>query len=204
MLVIGLTGGIGSGKTTASHMFAELGAAIIDADVIAHQLVEPGSDTLDEIIAHFGKSVLCSDGSLDRGKLAQHVFEHPDDKNKLEAVLHPQIESHISQQISQLRESANEPAYAIVVIPLLIETHFSELVDRVLVIDALSTQQINRVQQRDQRSETEIRNIMQNQVDRETRLQHADDIIDNNGTMDQLNHEVQQLHAKYAKIAVAV
>lgn len=197
MLKIGLTGGIGSGKTKAAEIFKSLGAAVIDADTISHQVTVPGSDCLREIRDQLGAEFLTDDNALDRKKLAAYIFSHADKKSVLEAILHPRIRLQMLHEIEKL-ENAD---YVILVVPLLFETNFIELVDRVLVVDAAEPIRIQRVMARDSRSEEQIRNILKNQLDQSVRTENADDILDNNESLEKLQSSVEQLHRKYLKMA---
>jgi dephospho-CoA kinase len=194
MLTIGLTGGIGSGKTAVADMFKELGVVVIDADVIAHLLVQPGTDALAEIVDTFGKTILTIDGELDRARLADIVFGKPELRKKLETIIHPRVRTQIRMQ----KQAHEKEPYILVVIPLLLESGQRDLVDRVLVVDAAESTRINRVKTRDGRSEQQIRSIMQNQADDAQRSAAADDRIDNNGPLDELRQRVDELHRKYS------
>ena len=195
-LVIGLTGGIGSGKSAASAIFSRLGAPVIDADRIAHALVAPGEPALAEIAATFGEDILGSDSELDRDALRRRVFADSGERRRLEAILHPRIRRRIQDFIRDTRHP-----YCVVVIPLLLETQQSDLVDRVLVIDIPPETQISRVSDRDGLGREEIQAIIDVQAARETRLAAADDIIDNTGELDALESQVRSLHARYLEIA---
>ena len=195
-LIVGLTGGIGSGKSTVAELFSKLGATIIDADVIARELVAPGEPALEEIIATFDTDCLDPSGQLDRGKLRRLVFSDPVQRQRLEAILHPKIISNINKLIADVRM-----AYCIVVIPLLLETRQTDLVDRILVVDTPVKIRIARVAVRDQLSTDEINAIIKTQADRQTQLQAADDVICNTGSLDELAILVQKQHDCYLKIA---
>ncbi len=213
MLKIGLTGGIGSGKTEASTCFAQQNIPIIDTDVIARELVTPGSSALKEIQQHFGASVINHDRTLNRHKLAQIVFNHPTQKKTLEAILHPRINDAIRQRLRQLADLTPPPLYAIIVIPLLIENmkknsggkpeenSLLQMVDRILLVDTSEAAQIARVQQRDQRPPQAIQQILNTQATRSERLAKADDIVHNDGDLLQLNQQIQTLHRKYLQLA---
>ena len=213
MLIIGLTGGIGSGKSTVSHHFESLGVPIIDADVIARELVAPGQPALQEIAQQFGAELLLADGTLDRAQLRQRVFKKPDenesenhDKNnserkKLEAILHPKVRDNIRQQVTALRNSSEPPAYCILSIPLLIESGWTDLIERVLVVDSNPAQQQQRASQRDELSTAQINAVIRNQVDRDTRLAAADDIIHNDADIPALLAQVETLHQHYLQLA---
>jgi dephospho-CoA kinase len=196
MLRVGLTGGIGCGKSVVAEMFRELGTIIIDADQIAHDLVKPGSPVLAAVIEQFGKAYLDADGGLDRQKLAQHVFARPEQKRRLEALIHPAVRDAIRRQL----EARSQETYVIVVIPLLLETGYTELIDRILVVDCDEQQQIQRVQQRDSRDTEQIQNIMRQQIGRYERLSQADDILTNNTSLAALQHQVAELHQKYLNL----
>ena len=197
MLTIGLTGGIGSGKSEVAGMFNQLGVPVIDADVIAHQLVEPGTEALTEITAAFGETILTSEGTLDRAKLAGIVFNKPDMKQQLETIIHPRVR----EQIKAYKDAHKNEPYIIVVIPLLLESGQRDLVDRVLVVNAAETVRIQRVQSRDGRREEQIRSIMRNQADDAQRRAAADDYIDNSGSLDDLTISVRKLHQQYISLA---
>lgn len=197
MLKIGLTGGIGSGKSCATEIFARLGAPVIDADVIARQLTLPGTEALLEISNRLGHQFITLQGELNRKKIAQFIFDHPDKKVVLENILHPRVRETI---IIELQKLGSSP-YAILTIPLLLETNFTELVDRVLVIDAPEEIRIKRVISRDRRSADDIKAIISHQLDQKTRMEKADDILDNSGTFDELQSLVKQLHNQYLLIS---
>jgi dephospho-CoA kinase len=197
MLTIGLTGGIGSGKSEVAGMFNQLGVPVIDADVIAHQLVEPGTEALSEITAAFGETILTPDGTLDRAKLAGIVFNEPDMKQQLETIIHPRVR----QRIKVYKDAHKNEPYIMVVIPLLLESGQRDLVDRILVVNAAETVRIERVQARDGRSEEQVRSIIQNQADDAQRSAAADDNIDNSGSLDDLMRSVRKLHQKYKSLA---
>ena len=197
MLTIGLTGGIGSGKSEVARMFNQLGVPVIDADVIAHQLVEPGTEALSEITTAFGETILTSEGTLDRAKLAGIVFNKPDMKQQLETIIHPRVR----EQIKAYKDAHKNEPYIMVVIPLLLESGQRDLVDRVLVVNAAETVRIQRVQARDGRREEQIRSIIRNQADDAQRRAAADDNIDNSGSLDDLLISVRKLHQQYISLA---
>ena len=196
--MIGLTGGIGSGKSAAASLFGKLGAPVIDADVIARQLVAADKPALAEIARTFGAHVLTAAGELDRGALRRIVFADNAARSRLEAILHPRIREQIQNEINKVRAP-----YCIVVIPLLLETGQSDLVDRILVIDVPLATQISRVASRDRLPREEILAIIEAQVSPGTRLAAADDVIENSGGLDELATQVNQLHEKYLEIAPA-
>ncbi len=201
MLKVGLTGGIGSGKTSVSNLFADLGIPVIDTDVIAHDLVNDNRSVLKEISDTFGEDVLKLNGDLDRQKLARIVFNSKDNKQLLEKILHPKIESEVNQQLYKLKSSQNPPDYVIIVVPLLIETSFHELIDRILAVIADEDIRIERVQQRDNRSLASIRAIISNQVDDEKRLNEADDVVINNSDIKELDIQVEKHHRTYLRLS---
>jgi dephospho-CoA kinase len=192
---IGLTGGIGSGKTAASDRFARLGVSVIDTDLLSRELVEPGQPALAEIAQAFGRDVLDAAGRLDRAALRQCVFADPSRRRRLEAILHPRIREAMLARA----EAAGGP-YVICVIPLLVETGQQALVDRVLVIDAPPQRQRERVIARDGVATDAVDAILASQVDRATRLAAADDIV-NDGGVAELHAQVDALHRRYIELA---
>ncbi len=194
MLVIGLTGGIGSGKTTVADLFAKLGVPIIDADQVARDVTQPGQAALALIVEHFNQALLLADGTLNRAALRQLIFKDEAERHWLENLLHPLIQEEILRQLDKL-----SAPYCIVVIPLLFETavNFDSLIDRILLVDAAETRQIERVKARDQLSSAEIQAILNSQVEREYRLKHCDDVIINDGELGELMPQVEKLHAYY-------
>jgi dephospho-CoA kinase len=194
-LVVGLTGGIGSGKTTVANSFHRLGVPVIDADQLARELVEPGQIALDEIISTFGTEVVTTNGRLDRDYVRQQIFSDPARKSQLETILHPKIRQRIRTLLSEIRTP-----YCIVVIPLLLETRQTDLVDRILVIDSPEKEQLIRVAARDGLSDNAIMAIMASQTDRQTRLAAADDIIVNDRGISELTGRIQELHRHYMGI----
>ena len=197
MLTIGLTGGIGSGKSEVARLFEQLGIPLIDADVIAHNLVRPGSEALSEIINRFGEEILTAEGTLDRARLADIVFNLPEMRKQLEDILHPREREHIRA----FKDKHGDEPYIIVVIPLLLESEQQDMVDRILVVNAEESVRIQRVQARDDRSVEQIRAIMQNQASDNARNAAADDCLDNNGSLEQLQNNVNKLHHRYLALA---
>lgn len=195
MLRIGLTGGIGSGKSAAAKLFAAHGAPIIDADDIVRALSAAGGEAYTEILAQFGKGFLRPDKEIDRSRLRCHVFAAPEERRRLEAILHPKVRKEMQAQLTPL----NAP-YVILVIPLLVETGPWDIVDRILVIDVGKDTQINRVKGRGL-DESEIRTVIASQASREERLQRADDVICNEGSLEDLARDVEQLHRHYLALA---
>lgn len=198
-LVIGLTGGIGTGKTAVANHFSALGVPIIDADELARDAVAPGQVGYEEIVREFGAEVLTSTGELDRRLMRERVFADPAKRSRLEAIVHPRVYAEIERRLNAL-----DDAYAIVVVPLLIETGGSALVDRVLVVDAPEDLQIERVSQRDGSTREDVERILAAQLDRETRLQSADDVIENNSSESSLAQKVSMLHERYLAEAARV
>ncbi|NOT12590.1 MAG: dephospho-CoA kinase [Methylococcaceae bacterium] len=196
MLKIGLTGGIGCGKSTVARLFAELNIPVIDADEIAHQLVEKGQPALTRITNAFGPSVLTDEGTLNRSHLKDLIFSDNRNKQTLEAILHPLI----YQSIQSTTEKLSAP-YCIICIPLLIETEKTESVDRILVVDCPVETQIARVQSRDHLSDEKIQAIIANQVSRAVRISKADDIIDNSEMEYGLAESVKKLHNLYLSLS---
>ena len=198
--VVGLTGGIGSGKSTIAELFAELGVSIVDADLIARQVVEKGSPLLAEIAAHFGPEILLEDGALNRAALREKVFNHESEKQWLNQLLHPAIRHEMLQQLA-----AQRMPYCIFMVPLLIENKLTALCQRVLVVDVSEQTQLTRASQRDNNPLPLIKNIMQSQVSRLVRLQHADDVINNDAdlseSLPQLKQKVLDLHHHYLQLA---
>lgn len=197
MLKIGLTGGIGCGKTTASNHFLQLGTPVIDADEIAHALVQPKQPALAQIAAIFGTHFLLKDGSLDRNLLRGAVFSNPVLKQQLEEILHPLVYTEMRHQLKTLKSK-----YAILSIPLLLETKKEKFVDRIAVIDCFESQQIERVLCRDQLSRQQIQSIIDSQVSRKHRIQSADDIIDNSGFASGLAEQIKKLHNLYLSLSI--
>ena len=196
MLRIGLTGGIGSGKSVVAGLFARLGTPIIDTDVISHELTRPNAPGYRQIVNAFGKDYLGPDGELDRRVLRERVFHHPQDRLRLEAILHPLIRA----EVGRVLESTSSP-YVIIVVPLLIEAGFTDLVDRILVVDTGEAEQVRRAQARSTLPEQEIRLIMQSQLDRPSRLAAAHDVLHNDTDLARLEAEVGNLHRRYLEIA---
>jgi len=201
MLKVGLTGGIGSGKTAVSSLFHDLGIPVIDTDIIAHDLVNNDRFILKKIVAAFGTEILDQTGKVDRKRLAQIVFNNAENKQQLEAILHPEIRNEVNRQIQNLNDSNTPPPYVIIVIPLLIETDFDNLVDRILVVISDERVRIERIKKRDNRNLDEIQSIIASQVSDDKRLSAADDILENNKDFSTLASGVQHLHKKYTGLS---
>lgn len=195
--IIGLTGGIGSGKTTVANVFASLGVDIIDADIIARDVVKKGSAALTSIADHFGAQFIQANGELDRALLRQKIFSNNNDKLWLNNLLHPLIREEMSSHAH-----ASTSDYCIIVVPLLIENGLTCMVDRVLVIDVKPATQLLRTTARDTNSISQVQAIMNSQLSRETRQTHADDIINNDDcSLESLHKTVTQLHKRYLQLA---
>ena len=191
-LVIGITGGIGSGKTTVANLFSALGIPVIDADQLAREVVVPGREAHREIVEYLGPSILTDSGELDRRALRERAFSDPEVRTKLESIVHPRVYAEIDHQLRAL-----DAPYAILVVPLLIESGGHRLVDRVLVVDAPRDVQIARATRRDGTSRDAIEKILDTQIDRDSRLSAADDIIENNVSLKELEEAVATLHRRY-------
>ncbi len=196
MYLVGLTGGLASGKSTVATLFAALGVPVIDADAIAREVVTPGSAALAEIATHFGSAVLHSDGTLNRTALRERVFHDPAQRRALEAILHPRILAEMHRRAAQL-----DAPYCLFMIPLLVESGQTEHVDRVLVVDVPVALQRRRAQLRDGLAPEFIDAILAAQSDRATRLAAADEVLNNDADIDTLRHRVAALHAKYLDLA---
>ncbi len=197
MLLVGLTGGIASGKTLVTDYFKALGALIIDADVLAREVVVPGSAGLDALIAHFGSTLLTDDGTLNRAALRHIVFSNPAELEFLDRTLHPLIRQLSDERIAAARHEGH--AYAIYAVPLLLETGQKERFDRIVVIDVPESVQLQRLLDRDDSTETEAKAILAAQTNREQRLAIADDIIDNAGSKAETKEQVSVLHRQYSE-----
>ena len=194
---IGLTGGIGSGKTTVANLFGERGAALIDTDAIAHQLTTPGGAAIDAIRAAFGDDFIGADGAMDRARMRAHVFADAGARKRLEAVLHPLIRSETARAAQAARGD-----YLIFVVPLLVESQqWRTRTSRILVVDCSEEVQIARVMQRNGMTRTQVEAIMTAQATRAERLAAADDIIENNGDTAALLPQIERLHALYLAMA---
>ncbi|CAH1387457.1 dephospho-CoA kinase [Candidatus Nitrotoga sp. M5] len=196
---VGLTGGIGSGKSTVTSLFKEYGVLVIDSDVISHQVTQSGGIAIAEIHATFGDDYIDSNGALDRARMRQLIFSDHAAKLSLEAILHPLIRAEILVQIGNANTSSTLASpYLLLVIPLLFETpSYHELVQRTLVVDCAETTQVARTIQRSGLDEQTVHTIMASQITRAERLRLADEIIQNDGNLDTLRQQVHQLHLHY-------
>ena len=195
MLVIGLTGGIGSGKSVVSDKFNSLGITVVDADVASRTVVEVGQPALSEIESHFGPNILTKEGVLDRAQLREIIASDSEERIWLESVLHPRIGDQIAKELAE----SNSP-YTVYVAPLLLETNSQKMCSRVLVVDVPKEIQIQRTAERDKVSEIQIEKIVAIQMEREERLEKADDVLVNTGTIKELEEQVVKLHQKYLEM----
>lgn len=195
VLKIGLTGGIGSGKSTACEIFSELGVPIIDADIVARKVVQAGMPALQLIKEKFGEDIITKDGLLDREKARDQIFTNEIDRKKLENILHPVIYERIVHETENIDSS-----YCIISIPLLLETEALDIIDRVLIIDVSEKLQLSRASVRDNASLNDIERIIQTQISRDNRLAAADDIINNEGDIKNLRRQIHNLHKFYKSI----
>lgn len=193
---VGLTGGIASGKSAVADMFAELGVAVIDTDVIAREVVQPGEPALDEIRAAFGPGVFSADGQLDRRALRRIVFGSDERRRELEAILHPRIRVEAERQA----DSADGP-YPVIVVPLLVESPMRDAMQRILVVDVPVEVQLERLVSRDGESREQAQRMIDAQASREARLAIAHDVVDNSGTLEATRDQVAELHRRYLEMA---
>ena len=195
MLIIGLTGGIGSGKSVASDKFASLGITVVDADVASRTVVEPGMPALKEIESHFGSEIIGEDGKLDRAKLREVIASDAEKRKWLESILHPRIGDQIAKEISE-----STSPYTLFVAPLLLETNSQDMCERVVVVDVPKEVQVERTVKRDEVSTDQVEQIVSAQMEREKRLEKADDLLLNIGTIEELEKKVEELHEKYLQM----
>ncbi len=196
MLIIGLTGGIGSGKSTVTTLFGKLGVPVVDADIVSRQVVEPGQPALTEITHQFGPSILTNEGQLDRQRLREVIFASAAKRRQLEKMLHPRILAEMKRQARQ-----RATPYCIFAIPLLLEAGQQDEVERIVVVDATDDIRRQRIKKRDRLSDSEIDAILKTQLGRNERLAAADDIITNNGDLGALQQQVETLHRRYLNMA---
>ncbi|WP_432258301.1 dephospho-CoA kinase [Cupriavidus sp. TMH.W2] len=203
MLEIGLTGGIGSGKTRVADMFAAHGAAIIDTDLLAHEITAPGGRAIPALVEAFGPACLRADGAMDRDAMRALVFADPAAKARLEAITHPLIRALTTERAQSIRDAGEHP-YLIYVVPLLVESGtWRERVDRVLVVDCAEATQVARVMSRNGFSREQVQAIMARQATRDARLACADDVIDNDGPPEALVAQVDRLDRQYRELSAA-
>lgn len=191
-MIIGLTGGIGSGKTAVSETFEDLGITVVDADLASRVVVEKGKPCLEKITEHFGEDILNENSELDRAKLREIIFNSSEEKNWLESLLHPAIAGQIQDELK-----ASTSAYTILVSPLLLETNQKEFCSKVLIVDVPVEVQVDRTLKRDGVSEEQVQSIIKSQISREARLELADEIIMNDGNLEDLKLAVKDLHQRF-------
>jgi len=197
MFSVGLTGGIASGKTTISNLFADLGVPIIDTDIISRNLLAPGEQAYHQVCAHFGSEILQANGDIDRSALRKIIFSNPQQKTWLETMLHPLIFQRSHDAILE----NSRAKYVLVVVPLLFETNFQSLVDRILVVDCSFDQQIARLMKRDNIDETLAHSMLEQQFSNSERLKRAHDVINNREDDIDLASQVDALHRSYTILA---
>ena len=197
-MIIGLTGGIGSGKTAVSDMLSAKGIDVVDADIVARQVVEPGSSTLNQIATEFGQEFIQADGTLNRAKLRETVFSDETAKAKLNGIMQPAIRTEL---LSQLQSASSD--YVILSAPLLLENGLEQYCQRVLVVDVDEQTQVHRASNRDSVTTAQIKSIISSQIARQERLKKATDVIDNTGTLADLEQQVNEIHQKYLTLAQA-
>jgi dephospho-CoA kinase len=202
MYIVALTGGIGSGKSEAARLFAQLGVPIVDTDVIAHELTAKGSPILSEIEHMFGAGVLNEDGSLNRSRLRALVLSSPVERIRLEGLLHPVIYERAIECLKN-NETKLQPQYQVLVIPLLFENNrYHSVINKILVIDCDENTQVTRAMARGKLSKDEVKALMAAQTSRKVRLNGADEVIENNGSIAELNEKVNKLHNKLIKTCI--
>ncbi len=194
---MGLTGGIASGKTLVSDLFAKHGVPVVDTDLISRELVQPGEPALAAIAQTFGADVIAADGSLCRPALRRRIVADAHQRRRLDAILHPRIRAAVQDRLKALDAGSQAPGYALVVVPLLVEAGMVDLVDRVLVVDAPKATQVTRVMARDQVTEDQAAGIVAAQAERDERLAVADDVVYNAGAREALAPQVEALHRQY-------
>lgn len=199
MLLIGLTGGIASGKSAASNYFKQLSAAVLSADELAREVVSSGSEGLAALVAEFGDGIILANGELNRQSLRELIFSSPEARDTVDSILHPRIRALSEQRISDAASQHYD--YLVYEVPLLVETAQVDRFDRIVVVDVPMQMQIDRLLQRDGTTEEQARSILVAQASREERLAIADDVIDNSGTLEELHKQVMALHLSYTKLA---
>lgn len=194
---VGITGGIGSGKSRAAAMFGEMGAGVVDTDEISHQITASGGSAMPEIVAAFGPAAAAADGSLDRAAMRQRIFGDALARRQLENILHPRI-----RETARIRINESAAPYVLLVVPLLLETGaYRDIIRRILVVDCDEALQVSRTMARSRLDEPAVRAIMAAQISRSERLARADDIIRNDGDVEELRRQVTMLHGKYVELA---
>lgn len=194
---VGITGGIGSGKSRAAAMFGEMGAGVVDTDEISHQITASGGSAMPEIVAAFGPAAAAADGSLDRAAMRQRIFGDALARRQLENILHPRI-----RETARIRINESTAPYVLLVVPLLLETGaYRDIIRRILVVDCDEALQVSRTMARSRLDEPAVRAIMAAQISRSERLARADDIIRNDGDVEELRRQVTMLHGKYVELA---
>jgi dephospho-CoA kinase len=197
-LKIGLTGGIASGKSIVANLFSSLGVSVIDADKISHHLTTKNKPAFEEILEHFGESILGNDGELDRKKLRRIIFNNKTLKNDLEYIIHPKVSEAINKEVQESYD-----LYVIIMVPLLIETGYNKFVNRILVVDCVLDTQIQRLIKRDHETFESAKRIIGHQIEQQNRLKMAHDVIDNdiNTTIEELENRVEELHQSYLELS---
>ena len=195
---IGLTGGIASGKSIVANLFSSLGVSVIDADKISHHLTTKNKPAFEEILEHFGESILGNDGELDRKKLRAIIFNNKTLKNNLEHIIHPKVSEAINKEVQESYD-----LYVIIMVPLLIETGYNKFVNRILVVDCVLDTQIQRLIKRDHETFESAKRIIGHQIEQQNRLKMAHDVIDNdiNTTIEDLGNRVEELHQSYLELS---
>lgn len=202
MAVFALTGGIGSGKSEVARQFSQLGIPIVDVDVISHALTQPDTNVMQAISREFGPQYLTAEGALDRAKMRALIFENEAERLRLEAILHPAIQIQALNQLAA-NEHQLKPIYQILVIPLLFESNrYTSMLQKIIVVDCEEELQIARTTHRSQLTQQQVQKIMAAQVSRSQRLQMADEIIENNGTVSELTEKIRLLHEKLIKTCI--
>ncbi|NVK25369.1 MAG: dephospho-CoA kinase [Gammaproteobacteria bacterium] len=194
--IVGVTGGIGAGKSAATDLFEKLGISVVDADIVAREVVTPGQPALQKIVEAFGEQILLSNGTLNRAKLREIIFSNENCKRQLNDIMFPAIREELLYQLS----NADSP-YVILSAPLLLENGLESYTDRVLVVDVPESIQITRASSRDGVNNEQIKSIIQNQINREQRLEKANDVIDNSHSLDDLSRQVENYHQQYLTLA---
>ncbi|MDO4232064.1 MAG: dephospho-CoA kinase [Lautropia sp.] len=202
LLRIGLTGGIGSGKSLVAGQFVALGAALIDTDQLAHALTAPDGAAIETIRAQFGDAMIAADGSMDRSAMRALVFAQPEKRQQLQGILHPMVRQQVQDSLRQMAEQPVPPPYVLIAVPLLVESgHWQQRVHRVLVVDCPEDLQVQRVMKRSGLEAAQVRAIMATQATRQQRLAAASDVVDNSGSVEDTAAQVAALHRQYLQTA---